>query len=97
MKKLLTATLLTASLSVSANCDDIAGLAKTVMETRQSGVSMSNMMKVAESDKGALGRIMKGMTIQAYKKPAYHGKELQQRMINDFEDKWYMLCIERQK
>lgn len=96
MKKLLIAALITAA-SFTANaemasCDNIAGLARKVMEGRQRGVSIRDMMNVSKNN-----RLLKLMVIDAYKTSAFSTPKYRTKAANEFEGKWYLICEEKLK
>ncbi len=96
MKKIVL-TLTLAALSTSAfaaepapmkaTCPQIAELARLAMEARQIGAPLRTMMA------GAEGTIMADILIEAYGHPAYRTSEVQDRAIQEFEDRWYLKCI----
>ena len=89
MKKLILIAALTLSTAVQANtCEEIENFARTIMDNRQSGVSLVSMIKVVKDHK--LG---KKMVIDAYESPIFNGKAYKDKTINEFANKWYMTCI----
>jgi hypothetical protein len=94
MKMLIVATALLAALSApvsaekQASCDQIAGIAKSIMVAHQKGVSMATMMGIAKGKD-----LIEKMTVDAYESNRYFTKEIQQRKIEDFRDRWYLWCF----
>ena len=76
-------------------CEQMAGLAEKIMEARQSGVPMANMVKIAEtSDMGEPERdFMRGATVMAYEKTAWRTDEAQKRAIAEFGNGIMVACI----
>ncbi len=96
MKKLvltLTLTALTTSafaaepLPMSEFCPKIAELARAVMEVRQNGAPMREVMELAENQSTVL------MITSAYSQSVYNTPDIRERVIQDFEDHWYLQCI----
>jgi len=71
-----------------ASCEQIASIAKTIMTSRQGGVSMVSVMGVARDSE-----LLQKMTVDAYEQGRYFSKEIQERQIQNFHDKWYMWCF----
>jgi len=75
-------------------CGDISGLAGIVMTKRQAGVSMKSMIEIVMNKKYGEGTdMMKSMVIDAYKRPRMHVRANADRIISEFENKWYMWCL----
>lgn len=93
MKKILLALMLSipsfasAEIPMSEFCPKIAELASTVMKARQAGVPMRKMMELAESD------VTVGIVTGAYGYSAFTVPEVQDKVIQDFEDLWYLKCV----
>jgi len=92
MKKLLLATLLTASCTAQAatheQCKEISSLAGTIMQAKQRGVSLADLMSVKD-EKG----IIKPVALSAYKEPSYSGAKYKRKQVVEFKNKWYLICI----
>lgn len=93
MKKLLLAVALTTALTApvhaeKASCEDIAGLAKSVMSARQNGVSLSKLIKITGKD-----NLMKTMVMLAYDETRFSTKKFQDRAVSKFENKWMLACL----
>lgn len=71
-------------------CAEIGKLSETIMEKRQAGVSMAEMMAVA---KGEAKELAQTLVIDAYDQPRYQTPDVQRRTIGDFRDKWYLVCV----
>lgn len=75
-------------------CKSTAGGAKSIMTSRQRGVSMVDMMdKVVGPADPAIKEIIKAFVIDAYNKPRYDTPEVQQKEILDFENAAYLTCV----
>lgn len=70
-----------------ASCEQYAELAKIIMDNRQAGVPLVDMIKITESD--ALKSIIKA----AYKRPQYP-EGYRQEPTTDFQNKIYLECLE---
>ena len=81
---LLTTTPVTAKEDV---CISLAELASSVMELRQGGVPLSEMMKIAEGDE-----LLRLLALDAYSEPRFSSKEHQDLSVTDFSDKWALAC-----
>ena len=97
MKKLLLAVALLTATSAQAlthkECTSIGGLAKSVMDSRQSGVTISELLSLEFPSETA--DLVKAMAIDAYKEPHYSTEAYKNTSIVDFENEWYILCIEQ--
>lgn len=68
-------------------CKAVSTLAATVMEARQSGVSLSDVMDGVES-----GGLSEQMAMEAYDRPRFSTPEMQEETINEFGNNWYLRC-----
>lgn len=94
MKKLMIlAVMMMVALNASAKetdtCKNIAEVAETIMDARQSGVSVVDMMEIAGDND-----LMKKMVIYAYKQPKYNGAEFRRKEIASFKNEFYIACYE---
>lgn len=96
MKKFIaiTAALLISGATLEAHaqyseCQSAERLATVIMEARQNGVPMSGLMEIA-GDNG----LVQEMVLEAYRTPSYTTHSVQQRVIRDFADKYYRICVE---
>ena len=70
------------------------GLAKTIMDGRQKGVEMSQMMNIATAGPvDAANTATRYMVIEAYNRPRFSTPEIIQRSIVDFQNDMYLACI----
>jgi len=69
-------------------CKDVAELAETIMEAKQTGVNPIELMKAVE--KAPTGPMM---LKDAYAGPFYNTDEYKQQAMRLFRDKWYITCL----
>ena len=62
-------------------------VARKIMEARQAGASMSDMLANKPSD------LVRKLTISAYETPRYQSPEFIQRAIDDFGNDTYLACV----
>lgn len=88
---ILTLTLASASQAEEKDvCAVIGELAEKVMEAHQAGVPMSAVMEDS-------GDLLKELAIEAYSKPRYSTPRMQQRIIAEFRDAVYLVCVKEQR
>jgi hypothetical protein len=73
-------------------CTELSGTARAVMKARQNGVPMSKLMAV-ESGSKAFDDVMAEMVKDAFSKSKYDTEKFKKDSIQEFEDKWFALCI----
>jgi len=75
-----------------ASCEQIAELAESIMDARQSGLSVVDAM-------GASGgsAMIERMIIEAYESHRYKAEIWQTGEIADFRDKWFLYCYKSMK
>lgn len=71
-----------------STCASLEGLAKTIMEGRHAGASMSKMIEM-END-----QVTEDLVIDAYKQPRMQTKKMQTRSIEEFGNKTYLQCYQ---
>ena len=74
-------------------CSASMRLAKTIMEKRQNGANIEEMMAVNQSPNKATQRIAQAMVISAYEHPAYSSENVKNKVINSFANDAYLACI----
>jgi hypothetical protein len=98
MRKLLVAALVATSFTASAlpndsdetkaaldlYCVKVAGVAKSIMKSRQGGLSMVRMMELSGDND-----YVKLMVKDAYSYPKYNMIDV----ITEFESSWYLHCL----
>lgn len=92
MKKILTAIALVAFTSPALaddKCDKIDRLSEAIMQARQQGVPLRKSLSLTSGIS-----IAKTITLDAYKQPRWSGEEARKRAVVDFQNKWYLLCVE---
>lgn len=93
IKPLLLTLALAAPFTVAANdeelasCEQYAELAKIIMDNRQSGVPLVEMIKTTES------KDLRSIIKAAYKRPQYP-EGYRQEPITDFQNDIYLECLE---
>lgn len=70
------------------NCKQVAGLAESIMESRQENHDITELMAVSDLP------LAHDMIIEAYKLNRYSTPKYQQASIRNFKNDWYMGCIE---
>ncbi len=99
MKKLVL-TLTLAALSTSAFaaepapisamtqvCSQIANTARITMEARQNGSPMREVMELTTNP------TILDIITEAYGHPAYSTSKVQEKAIQEFENRWYLKCV----
>jgi len=81
---LLTTTPVTAEEDV---CVSLAELARDLMELRQDGVPLSDLMKIAKGEE-----LLRLLALDAYRESRFSSKEYQDLAVTDFSDKWALAC-----
>jgi len=74
-----------------ASCDQIANVAKSVMSGRQGGVSMGTLVGIAKGN-----ALIEKMVVEAFESGRYSTKQVQDRQISEFRDKWFLWCFKSQ-
>ena len=108
MKKLLAAIMVTLpfTLNVQANeastalefCKPLHSLAETIMERRQEGASMVEMLEIANSSDGGTAKSLVILMVEeAYASTRYHTHENQRRAVQDFGNDTFKLCMDVMK
>ena len=92
MKKTILALVLISSMPVTAQvselCREINEVSKTIMNKRQSGVSMIEMLDIAKDNE-----IVKKIIMDAYDTPMYSVESNKQREVTKFANQWLSACI----
>lgn len=104
MKKLMISAVMVFSFSCLAaepdhlsTCTQLAALGKQVMQARQNGVAMADMVKLAHESDPVLRPMFLEMTKMAYDHPAYHTERMKARAIGEFHDLNFKLCYSQVK
>ena len=95
MKKTILALTLIASMPATAQvsefCKSITDISETIMEKRQDGVKMIDMLNLVK-DNG----VVKDIVLDAYDFPKFSTDENKREMVSDFSDRWLMACIKNE-
>ncbi len=82
------------SAQAQVNCEQVNRLAKSVMSARQSGVALSDMLKVLDSpDIKTSGPLTRAVIMEAFEHPRYNTESVQQRTITEFASQHMLMCI----
>ena len=75
-------------------CASIGGFAEILMEKRQEGIAMSDLMKMVASAEGPqqLINIARKMVISAYEQPKYGSPEYKANAVKSFRNEWELKC-----
>ncbi|KFF48093.1 hypothetical protein GY26_15980 [Gammaproteobacteria bacterium MFB021] len=71
------------------DCSNKSLIAEKIMESRQKGVPMREMMDIAGDDK-----LMQLMVTSAFDEPRFSTDKMQRKSITDFGNKIYGYCVE---
>ena len=75
-------------------CTGIAGLAEVIMQGRQNGRPMHEMMGIAaQGNDPGTNIITEALIIDAFSHPRYSTERVKQSTIGDFADSAYLSCI----
>lgn len=72
-------------------CERLSKVAATIMESRQSGASMSSLMSA--NDETSVGKLFDSIVILAYESPRYLTTGMQKQSVEEFENSAYLKCI----
>lgn len=75
------------------SCKAMAFLAKQIMAGRQAGVPMTKAIDLSKNENQTVEKVSRLFVIAAYEEPAYSTKAMQEKAINEFENKMYLPCI----
>ena len=101
MKNLLAAAaLMTITLvsPASANaesefCPTVANMAVSLMEARQAGVPLLDLLTALEAFTGTAGKMANRMALEAYEQPLYSTESYQQESITEFGNAMLLSCL----
>lgn len=95
MRKILAiATLLVSGSAFAGACEDRADLAREVMASRQAGVPIADVIRLAK-ESNAYTKATRDLILRAYEAPRYQTEEHQQREITEFENAAYVACARK--
>jgi len=93
-KSILAVTLLLsmpATAQVSEFCKSIAEISETIMQKRQEGVKMIDMLKPVKGNKA-----VETIVLDAYEGPKFSGDKNKRSTVSDFSDRGLMACIKNE-
>jgi hypothetical protein len=71
-------------------CEAQSNLASTIMDARQNGMPMLDMMKAVGPD----APLAKILVRAAYDSPRYHSEEMRTYATTEFSNEVYLMCVE---
>ena len=74
------------------NCASWGSIAEGVMTARHNGTPMQNLMEKM-ADTPEVNRITRAIIIEAYESPRFTSPEYASRSVENFRDRWYLICI----
>lgn len=84
--------------TLTANCTALGSLARSIMEKRQGGTDMSELMSVVDKfDVESFKPIARSMVMMAYSMPRFNGEEFKQKTILDFSNQVQLACYQGNK
>jgi hypothetical protein len=98
-RKILFLTLLASASQSEASdngvCKAISEIASVVMQARQIGVPMADLMDVFHKDdyKESEINLIKKMVINAYEQPKFSTTKVQGETITEFSNQWHLSCV----
>lgn len=98
MKKILFLSSLLVSLPMIAEeniCEEYGSTAELIMQKRQSGVDISQMLKIANSLNKKSKDVFTNMIIDAYDRPEYSGSKYKNEEIKKFKERYYIACLKK--
>ncbi len=69
-------------------CERVESLARVTMKLRQNGVSLKRVLGQDNETE-----YTRNMLLAAYSKPRYNTKAVQDRVIGDFANKYFLACL----
>ena len=94
MKRLILAIALAAPFAYAdqSKCQKIGQLSSKIMESRQRGAPMSDLMQIAGDSE-----LMQQIVIDAYETPRFSSDKYQENAIKDFRSEWELACYKAMK
>lgn len=74
-------------------CESYARYAELVMELRQIGAPLSNILAPLGSDSSTEKEVMREIVLLAYEEPRYTTEAVQKREIQDFRNRIHVNCL----
>jgi hypothetical protein len=78
-------------------CGSMGELAATIMENRQSGVSMATMMEAVPGEGNSTSELSETLIISAFETPRYSTDQMQKRAVEEFRDEAYLSCVKAKR
>jgi hypothetical protein len=79
-------------------CNSLAGLAETIMDGRQQGVSVAKMMEaIANEEEQTAQKLVEELIIAAYDQPRFSTAKMQRRTMEEFRDAVYLQCVKARR
>jgi len=77
-------------------CPSIGELAGLIMETRQIGARMSELMAIMPSgdENAELRAVTRSMILAAYDSPRYYGDRARVEAVQEFRSEWELVCYQ---
>lgn len=82
--------------SDNALCESMSNLAGAIMEGRQAGRDMAEMMKAGSSNDPAIVKLRESFIVAAFEEPRYSSEEYQQKATADFKNSVFLQCFKSQ-
>lgn len=76
-------------------CEEYGSTAELIMQKRQSGVDISQMLKIANSLNKKSQDVFKNMIIDAYDRPEYSSSKYRNEEIKKFKERYYIACLKK--
>lgn len=78
-----------------SRCRNMGEIAKSIMERRQNGEPISNLIDIANksSPDADVVKFMKKIVIEAYDMPLFTAEPFKERTINEFSNKYEVECL----
>ncbi len=103
MKKILILITVVLSFSINAEttkekmeyCGNLATLAKSTMETRQAGATLTSQLKALDNIKTSkdIYEIFSYIIIKSYDYPKFNGEKYKKETVNEYENKILKECL----
>ena len=79
-------------------CKQVHGLAKIIMEARQAGVALPEMIKIAMSNENseAMRSLNKTLTLAAYEEPQYSTEKMKAKTVTKFANTISLECYKNE-
>jgi hypothetical protein len=77
----------------SERCASVGMLAEVIMTGRQQGVSLAASLE-AVGDDSSISALARAMVLEAFSRPRYQTRPVQQNEIADFRDRMHLICLQ---